>query len=183
MIEWKEEQSDVDILDFDSFDFIKYKFNKNIILPYLENDFRIFCVEKEWHHMWEYGATSENELGGLLLGNVFLYKKKYIRVIDQILYNQDYHHSKTHLILNSSLWQNANQFLFDSQGKQIKTVLGWFHTHPNFLPFFSTTDRKTQEIFDFPFSIGIVFNPISKTYTIYEKKESILYEKSIILIS
>lgn len=183
MIEWKEQKSDISISEWDSFDVSKLAITKDKMESFIQKGFRIFFLKEEWDRMFAYGRTSENELGGLLLGYVFFYKQNYIRILDQMIWNEDYIHSTSHLILYPSLWQKANQYLFDPHGNLIKLIVGWFHTHPKFLPVFSSVDRKThQSFFDFPFSIGIVFDPFSKEYAIYETKDSLLYTKPIIFI-
>ncbi|MFN3603395.1 MAG: Mov34/MPN/PAD-1 family protein [Leptonema sp. (in: bacteria)] len=183
MIDWKDEEPDIVIYEFTNFDFFKINIQKEQLESFIKNHYKIFFLKKEWETMWTYGQSSDKELGGLLVGYIFSYEENWIRIIDQIVVSDDYVHSTTHLILYPSLWQKTNQMLKESNPNSSKSIIGWFHTHPNFSPFFSLQDKKTQEnFFRESYSIGIVLDPFSKNYCVYETKDSILYHKPIIII-
>lgn len=182
MIEWKDEQPDLKIFEFSNFDFFEIPISKEFVEEKVQKENWIFFEKKEWDRMWEFGRSSYKEMGGLLLGYVIKYQDQYIKMIDQIIESDNYYHTTTYLVLYPELWQNANRYIIDHEGNIRKHIIGWFHTHPNFTPFFSEVDKKTQEhFFNFPFSVGIVIDPFSNQYSVYEGKDSKLYDKKIVI--
>jgi proteasome lid subunit RPN8/RPN11 len=121
-------------------------------LPLIIIDNEILCCIN--NHI----ITSNNELGGLLIGKVYvnpINKTPNIIVITDIIISNDYNSTSVSLIIDSNIWNNArtqidNGFL----------VVGWYHSHPHLGAFFSGTDRKTQKNnFNQVYNVGYVVDP------------------------
>ncbi|GIX41176.1 MAG: hypothetical protein KatS3mg129_0909 [Leptospiraceae bacterium] len=183
MIEWKEEEPDIKVLPWDKFPFDKLKIKTEQFYQYIKDYNYIFFKKEAWENMWNHGKSSYNEVGGLFIGYVYQYNNDFIWYIESIVYNNDLIHSTTHLILFPSLWQKANSLILDNNGNPEKFIIGWYHTHPNFTPFFSITDQNTHKhFFNFDYSLGLVFDPFSERFTIYKGKEMELYKDKIKII-
>jgi proteasome lid subunit RPN8/RPN11 len=62
------------------------------------------------------------------------------------------------LTMDTDVWERAR--LPAGEGR---SVIGWYHSHPNLGAFFSGTDRRTQRaFFNQPHSLGLVVDPIRK---------------------
>lgn len=182
MINWKDETSDINVISWDKFPFEQLKIDKNKFYDYIHQGKCIFFKKSTWAYMWEYGKSSTNEMGGLLLGYVYKRNEDYIWYVDDVVVHDDYEHSSFHLILYPSLWQKANSKILNEQFLPEKFITGWFHTHPNFQPFFSSTDKKTHEhFFHFDYSLGIVLDPFSNQFKVYTGSICELYKNTILI--
>jgi len=102
------------------------------------------------------------EMGGLLVGQVFLLDGKnsnsYVSVITNSVESKSSVGTSVSLKFDPEVWSSAKNSL--STGLN---VIGWYHSHPGFGPFFSSTDKKTQKgFFRQPFQIGLVVDPFNK---------------------
>ncbi len=108
-------------------------------------------------------STSNNELGGLLIGEAFYAagaiappRIAAIRVAVAIA-GDEFSSSAISLRLGASVWSKAGAHL-DAVAGQL--VVGWYHSHPNIGAFFSATDRRTQRaFFAHGYSVGWVIDP------------------------
>jgi proteasome lid subunit RPN8/RPN11 len=108
--------------------------------------------------------TEPYELGGLLLGKVFILpfagsaKYPWITLVEKSLPSQEYHNSSVSLRMGTEVWNRASTHLQNGL-----MVVGWYHSHPNLGVFFSGTDRATQSaFFKHPYALGLVVDPIRK---------------------
>jgi proteasome lid subunit RPN8/RPN11 len=63
-----------------------------------------------------------------------------------------------------------------------KTVVGWYHSHPDLGVFFSGTDRRTQRaFFNQPHCIGLVVDPIGFQETWFIGPDSVELRNAQIL--
>jgi len=115
---------------------------------------------------------SKLELFGYLVGNVLQWKgKKYIIITDQ-LYNENAVDSQQYF--TSQIDGTAGNFDSVLRGlKELRSdddlrILGWWHSHPDFGCFLSTTDIHTQRFF-FPetYQVALIVDPIRKEYTFF----------------
>jgi len=172
MINWKDEEPDIRVLNWNEFPWDNLKINKNEFMDLLNKRNYIFFNKNAWNSIWEHGKSSKSEVGGLLIGLVFKYNENYLWYIEETIYNQDISNSISHLIMYPSLWQEANQKILNKEGYPEKFILGWYHTHPNFTPFFSLTDQNTHKnFFNYEYSIGMVLDPFSERFIIYIGKD------------
>ena len=112
------------------------------------------------------------ELFGYLVGNVLEWKgKTYVIITDQ-LYNEKAVDSQQYF--TSQI--NGTAGNFDSVLKGLKElrndddlrILGWWHSHPDFGCFLSTTDIHTQRFF-FPetYQVALIVDPIREEYAFF----------------
>jgi hypothetical protein len=99
------------------------------------------------------------EMGGLLIGCVYNLDEgsnRFVIAIYDHVRSIEYDSTGVSLRMGASVWENAR---FKSQGG--RSVIGWYHSHPNLGAFFSGTDRRTQRaFFNHPYCVGLVFDPI-----------------------
>jgi len=119
-------------------------------------------------------SSSNNEQGGLLLGNVYKYKKNSSFVNDYIFditcSVQSKNSSSTHTFIkmDSSIWKQAACYI--NKGN---VVIGWYHSHPGFGAFFSSTDRKTQHNFFYhDYSLGLCIDPVNNDFKFFQSEKS-----------
>ncbi|MCS7205505.1 MAG: Mov34/MPN/PAD-1 family protein [Leptospiraceae bacterium] len=180
MISWKETESDLKLQTFEALPWGKLKLSYQEVKDYVQQGYYIFFDEVSWELMWNYGKSHATEVGGLLLGYCFEGFGFYVWLIDDIVCSEVYESSEFHLVMYPEIWQEANKKIKDTE----RIILGWFHTHPNFQPFFSGTDQATQrEYFRFPFSLGFVFDPFSGSFSIYYSFESLVFPHKVLVKS
>ncbi|MFM9882367.1 MAG: Mov34/MPN/PAD-1 family protein [Burkholderiales bacterium] len=115
--------------------------------------------------------TSENELGGLLIGEAFHCagdvapeRIAVIRVLEPLA-GDDFSSSAVSLRLGASVWSKAGAHLDAG-----RLVVGWYHSHPHLGAFFSTTDRRTQgAFFAHAYSVGWVIDPYEAKANLCER--------------
>ena len=99
-------------------------------------------------------SSPENEVAGLLLGSI---RRKTLLVSDIITGKQ--RASATHVVLEDEFLITAASE-YGRLGKR-KSIVGWYHSHPNLGCFFSSVDFATQKRFQalFPDAVGLVIDP------------------------
>jgi proteasome lid subunit RPN8/RPN11 len=117
------------------------------------------CHERIITHL---NSDLSNELGGLLLGDIyrFSYSVKhnypFFSIITDSIESLSFKNTSVSLHMGTELWSRAQEHI--DKGK---SVIGWYHSHPNLGAFFSSTDRATQKaFFNNPFSLGVVIDPV-----------------------
>jgi len=117
-------------------------------------------------------SKSNLELFGYLVGNVLEWKKKKYVIITDQLFNRDAVDSQKYF--TSQIDGTAGNFdvvlkgLKDLRKDDDLRILGWWHTHPDFGCFLSTTDIHTQKFF-FPetYQVALILDPVRKEYTFF----------------
>lgn len=101
--------------------------------------------------------TSQDELGGLLMGKAYLDSNGIQTIVVQSsLASRVFDSTGVSLRMETEIWDRARPLL-DSGA----LAVGWYHSHPNLGAFFSETDRTTQRsFFRNAFSVGIVIDPV-----------------------
>jgi hypothetical protein len=98
-------------------------------------------------------------MGGLLIGSVYSIAAetdKFVVAVSDHARSVEYDSTGVSLRMDTSVWDNAR--LKSQDGR---TVIGWYHSHPNLGAFFSGTDRRTQRsFFNHPHCVGLVIDPI-----------------------
>jgi proteasome lid subunit RPN8/RPN11 len=98
--------------------------------------------------------SANNEIAGLLLGRM---RGNTLVVSDAVTGEQS--GSPTHVVLNDEfLVRVASEY---GQRGRKKSIVGWYHSHPELGCFVSGTDFETQRRFQalFPDAVGLVIDP------------------------
>lgn len=110
------------------------------------------------------------EQGGLLIGSAFgsANDDQLVVTIEDSVVADDATGTGVSLVMGSAVWENARG---RCTGK--RTVVGWYHSHPNLGAFFSGTDRATQRgFFSNAHSVGLVSDPIRREEKWFSGPES-----------
>ena len=139
--------------------------------------FPVYIYENVLKVVKEICGKSSLELFGYLVGNVLEWKnKKYVIITDQ-LFNKSAVNSQQYF--TSQIDGTAGNFDVVLKGlRELRKdddlrILGWWHTHPDFGCFLSTTDIHTQKFF-FPetYQVALIVDPIRREYTFFTLDES-----------
>lgn len=99
------------------------------------------------------------EMGGLLIGAVHEFSNvadEFVVAISDYTRSDEYDSTGVSLRMDTPVWESARRKSQDG-----RSVIGWYHSHPNLGVFFSGTDRRTQRaFFGHPYCIGLVIDPI-----------------------
>ena len=116
-----------------------------------------WLLDAIWMHLSERNV----EMGGLLIGNVHDLDKsggRFVVSVEDFARADEYSGTGVSLHMGTAVWEAARGKLCER-----RSVVGWYHSHPNLGAFFSGTDRRTQSAF---FSqahfLGLVIDPIRK---------------------
>ncbi|MGV8122488.1 MAG: Mov34/MPN/PAD-1 family protein [Candidatus Xenobiia bacterium LiM19] len=163
MYTWKNLESDLIIDDISVF------FEQKAWMPaflFIYHSFlepRIYITQEcHGHIVTHLNSDTRNELGGLLLGDIYRFPYSvehnypFFSVITNSIESLSFRNTSVSLHMGTELWIRAQEHT--SKGK---SVIGWYHSHPNLGAFFSCTDRATQKaFFNNPFSLGVVIDPV-----------------------
>ena len=131
---------------------------------------------------------SKHEVFGYLVGEHYTWKNKHYIILDHFLFLEQAFIGSEFVVqesgekgvthddrnVNETVEFNFNEYQveFDLLRKKVKNDrllrLGWWHSHPDFGCFLSTTDVETQRFF-FPesYQVALVVDPIKKYYKFF----------------
>ncbi len=115
-------------------------------------------------------STRRIEQGGLLLGSVYRASPSAPTVvtIEDAVAAADALGTGVSLTMASKVWEDAR-----ARSTAQRTVIGWYHSHPDLGAFFSGTDRYTQRaFFGNAHSVGLVSDPVRKEERWFSGPES-----------
>ncbi|HQR52951.1 MAG TPA: Mov34/MPN/PAD-1 family protein [Burkholderiales bacterium] len=122
---------------------------------------RVVVVDAQAHaDVAQHLATSRDEQGGLLIGQVFTRDADAIAAVFIRIgvAAPDFASSGVSLRMESGVWTRAQEALREGE-----LVVGWYHSHPGLGAFFSATDRRTQRaFFAHSYSVGWVRDPLRR---------------------
>ena len=158
MIHWNNVASDIEFRDISE---ITSTLSPNDVIrlasKFSDQPLIIFergCRSQIYSHL----ASSHNELGGLLMGQVYVNPKNgqpNIILVKEPIASLVFKSTRVSLRMDSDIWNAARARIDDGL-----TVVGWYHSHPKLGAFFSATDRHNQRNnFYHPYSIGYVIDP------------------------
>lgn len=119
------------------------------------------------HHL----STRRIEQGGLLLGGAYRASPgtPTVVTIEDAVAAADALGTGVSLTMASKVWEDAR-----ARSTAQRTVIGWYHSHPDLGAFFSGTDRHTQRaFFGNAHSIGLVSDPIRKEERWFSGRDSV----------
>jgi proteasome lid subunit RPN8/RPN11 len=144
--------------------------NRDFIFP-------VYIYENVLEVVKQICNKSNLEVFGYLVGNILEWKnKKYVIITDQ-LYNENAVDSQQYF--TAQIDGTAGNFDIVLKGiRELRNnddlrILGWWHSHPDFGCFLSTTDVHTQRFF-FPedYQVALIVDPIRKEYTFFTLDDS-----------
>jgi proteasome lid subunit RPN8/RPN11 len=126
-----------------------------------------------------HAQSANNEVAGLLLGSI---RRNTLLISGVVTGEQS--SSPTHVVLEDKfLVRVASEF--GRRGKK-KSIVGWYHSHPQLGCFVSGTDFETQRRFQalFPDAVGLIIDPSPPerlaVFRIKEEKTQDIKEKCTI---
>lgn len=153
---------------FESFDFIG-----GLQLCWLSMSGLVVALKKDIKkNIYSHLIQERTEMGGLLIGTVyridFSTSQTYIVEIIDSIPSIMTESTSVSLKLGPDVWLSARSIC-----KENERIVGWYHSHPGFGAFFSSTDKKTQkDFFNQPFNIGLVVDPFRKEEKWFFGKDS-----------
>lgn len=105
------------------------------------------------------------EVGGVLIGHLPI-KKRGSTLVTDLIPALDTDASRTHVTFTHDTWQKIHESL-DAREDDAH-IVGWYHTHPGFGPFYSAQDTFIHEqFFAHPAHLGLVVDPQQGSVTAY----------------
>lgn len=100
-------------------------------------------------------------MGGLLIGSVHDlpgFNSRFVIAVTDHVRSVEYRSTSVSLTMDTDVWDRAR-----ARAGIVRSVVGWYHSHPDLGVFFSGTDRRTQRaFFNNPHSLGLVIDPIRR---------------------
>lgn len=141
------------------------KINEDFVFPvYIEKD-----VLNSIQNLCK---KSKFEIFGYLIGNILKWNEKiYIVIEDQLFLIGAVHsdkYSTSQIEGTAGKYEKKFQKLKQKKNNEDLRIVGWWHSHPNFGCFLSTTDVETQSFF-FPesYQVALVVDPINASYDFF----------------
>jgi len=133
----------------------------------LESDFvfPVYIYEKILNQIKTLCKKNRLEIFGYLTGNILKWKdKKYVIIKDQLFILGALHshkYSTSQIEGTAGKYEKAFQKTKKRKNDEDLRIVGWWHSHPDFGCFLSSTDLHTQEFF-FPesFQVALVVDPV-----------------------
>jgi len=150
-----------------------YPINAKLIGTEDSKDLKIFIERSNLFGIEEYlRSDMNNELGGVLVGNVFKDKDDniFIDVRNNII-AESTNASLSRLTFTHETWEKIN----DKREKDFpnQQILGWYHSHPGHSVFLSTYDVFIQDnFFNLPYMTAFVYDPVINDRGFFYKDES-----------
>jgi proteasome lid subunit RPN8/RPN11 len=116
--------------------------------------------------------SSKLEIFGYLVGNILKWKgKTYITIVEQLFITGAVHSnefSTAQIEGTSGKYETTFQKIKKERNDDNLRITGWWHSHPNYGCFLSTTDIQTQRFF-FPesYQVALVVDPIRDEYEFF----------------
>lgn len=127
--------------------------------------FPIYIKEDAITKIIELCKNIENEIFGYLIGSILKWRGQIYIIIEEPLFLLGAIHSEKYSTAQiegtAGKYESKFQRLKKKRENPSLRILGWFHSHPDFGCFLSTTDLKTQQFF-FPesYQVALVVDPI-----------------------
>ena len=105
------------------------------------------------------------EVGGILLGNVYTEQQRLLIVVEQILEAKHTSAGPAHVMFTGDTWQD----ILRRRATSDLPVVGWYHSHPGFGIFLSPSDEFIQRNFfgNRPWYIALVVDPTTEEWGVF----------------
>jgi proteasome lid subunit RPN8/RPN11 len=111
------------------------------------------------------------EMGGLLMGAVHRMSNdanEFVVAVTRSVPSRNDISSPVSLRMATDVWESARLISGDQ-----RSVIGWYHSHPDLGAFFSGTDRRTQRaFFNQPQGLALVVDPVRNEHKWFIGKDS-----------
>lgn len=134
--------------------------------------FPVYIYDKVIDQIKDLSSSSEKEIFGYLVGNLLKWNEQIYIIIEEQLFIEDAVHSNQ--FSTSQIKGKAGEY--EKEFKKLKNkknnddlrIVGWWHSHPNFGCFLSSTDLHTHEFF-FPesYQVALVIDPIRDEFRFF----------------
>lgn len=137
-----------------------------------ETIFPVYITEKNIKHIQKLCEKSELEIFGYLVGEIFRWDESSYVLIEDHLYIKGAVHSHQYSTAQiegtAGKYEKKFQKLKKKKNNASLRIVGWWHSHPSFTCFLSTTDIATQEFF-FPesYQVALVVDPINDDFKFF----------------
>ncbi|MFX1394048.1 MAG: Mov34/MPN/PAD-1 family protein [Promethearchaeota archaeon] len=112
------------------------------------------------------------EVFGYLVGEIFTWSKDLYVIIEEQVFVKEGTESTPYTVAqiqgSAGKYEEEFQKLKQMKNNENLRIVGWWHSHPNFGCFLSSTDVKTQKFF-FPesYQIALVIDPIKDCFKFF----------------
>jgi proteasome lid subunit RPN8/RPN11 len=128
--------------------------------------FQIVIKQSVLNDIRRHGRSSNHEICGVLVGDVFLDDHGPYLYIQSSLRGNFASAKTTAVTFTAETWTDIQQTM--EQRHPEKKILGWYHTHPNFGIFLSDMDLFIHEnFFGLPWQVALVFDPVREERGIF----------------
>jgi proteasome lid subunit RPN8/RPN11 len=127
--------------------------------------FPVYIHEKVLKQIKKICKKTKLEVFGYLIGTIQKWNKQFYIIIEEQLFIIGAIHSDKYSFSQiegtAGMYEKKFQKLKKSRKKDDLRIVGWFHSHPGFGAFLSTTDVHTQEAFFYEsYQVALVIDPI-----------------------
>jgi proteasome lid subunit RPN8/RPN11 len=134
--------------------------------------FPIYIRQNIMQNIKELCSKSESEIFGYLVGSILSWNGNIYIVIEESIFIQGAVHSDKYSTAQiegtAGEYQNEFQKLKKMKKKENLRIVGWWHSHPNFGCFLSSTDLLTQRsFFHKPYQVALVVDPIRNEFEFF----------------
>lgn len=131
------------------------------------SDHHCFLMADALREMVVHGQEeSDHEVGGVLLGAFVAHGRHRGTWVQEIMPAFCTDASLVHVTFTHETWNDIHRRL--AEYPETPRIVGWYHTHPGFGPFYSAYDRFIHEhFFADPGHIGLVLDPRNRTLSLY----------------
>lgn len=135
------------------------KIDKDYVFP-------VYVYENIIKHIIRLCKNSDLEICGYLSGNIYQWKKDLYVVIEEHLFIEGAVQSEQYSTspLEGELGQYGDKLeeLKKTKKNENLRIVGWWHSHPGFTCFLSSTDIETQRaIFPLSYQVALVVDPVN----------------------
>lgn len=127
----------------------------------------IIVEAQAWRQMCQHAREDlRNEVGGIMLGNIYEHDGGTVVRVTTTVAARGAINSMASIEFTYDSWSHMEK---ERQKRAPEEkLIGWYHTHPGFPAFFSSTDRFMHEnFFPQPWHVALVINPVNDEHRFY----------------
>ncbi len=118
---------------------------------------RLALTENVIEQIHSQAITTDNEIGGILVGQVYTWKEQFFVEVCHVLADTIAESGPKHITFAAEAWMELKQQREQCYPEQIQ--VGWYHSHPNIEVFLSEDDVfMHQHFYSMSWHIALVIN-------------------------